>query len=352
MKRKLLLFILVIFLILPIIIYADNTPTFTITNTTTYTFTITSTSTIILSPTITPTSIVITSWEVVGYNKQNDRIYSQAEVLNNKIYVLGGNYMYDKGGLFKPVNDVISSINGIDWNIVTNNAKFMPRYGHSLSIFNNVLYLFGGYVLDNGFKRFEQDIWYNPDGRGDSWYNPTTYPMIGKRAFQSMVTFNNKLWIMGGISNTGAYADIWNSADGIHWNKILSNAPWGGRYQMSALVYNGQMYIIGGKSWYENILNDVWSSSDGINWAQISTSLLSGNFEGIVYNGRIVIVESGSYISNIPKKVYESFNGISWNALPAIGIKDVPCIPIVLNDNLYICVFSQFYNSPTYKSLP
>jgi hypothetical protein len=294
---------------------------------------------------------------LVGFNKLNDRIYSRSEVLNNKIYIIAGNYMNSKCGYFSPVNDVISSTNGVDWITVTGNAKFLPRYGHSTCVFNNLTYLFGGYAIDTGFKRFQQDIWDNPNRVGDKWYNPII-STIGNRAFASMVTFNagtgNKLWIMGGMNNTGAYSDIWNSADGIHWKQILKNAPWSGRYQHVCLNYGGKLWIIGGKSWYESPLNDVWNSSDGINWARISNSAPVGIFSGNIYQNRMWLIGGENYGINSfsSKKIWQSVDGINWIPGPDLGINNVPHTSVVLGNHLYIIVTSKYYGGPTYYSLP
>jgi len=46
----------------------------------------------------------------------------------------------------------------------------------------------------------------------------------------SVVFFKDKLWMLGSWSPSNGYqSDIWQSIDGIHWQKIVSKAPWATR---------------------------------------------------------------------------------------------------------------------------
>ena len=75
---------------------------------------------------------------------------------------------------------------------------------------------------------------------------------FGIRCSHSSVVFNNKMWLIAG--NTSAFAanpqsDAWYSTDGITWTEATANAGFSGRLGHSSLVYNNEIWVIGGNGW-------------------------------------------------------------------------------------------------------
>jgi hypothetical protein len=66
------------------------------------------------------------------------------------------------------------------------------------------------------------------------------------------------MWVLGGRDNGGLLNDVWSSSDGVAWAQATSAAPWNARASFGALVFNGQLWVMGG--YYGGWFNDVWST--------------------------------------------------------------------------------------------
>ena len=111
------------------------------------------------------------------------------------------------------------------------------------------------------------------------------------------IIFNNKMWVIGGTSETGAVNNIWYSDDGEHWEKQATiGETFSKRYSHQTIVFNNQLYVIGGYSGIPgDRKNDIWSSYDGITWSQITTSaeLFSGRYfhQVVFFNNKLFLIE-------------------------------------------------------------
>ncbi|MBL7732829.1 MAG: hypothetical protein JNM88_16755, partial [Chitinophagaceae bacterium] len=77
----------------------------------------------------------------------------------------------------------------------------------------------------------------------------------------SAVSFNGKLWVIGGRSGATYRNEIWNSADGAAWSPVAITGPvFPIRSAHKVLVFNNKLWIIAGLS-NAVALNDVWSSA-------------------------------------------------------------------------------------------
>jgi hypothetical protein len=298
---------------------------------------------------------IISGWNRIGLTNLKNRIYSQIQNYDSDMKIIGGYYREQAGNnlSYKTISDILMSSNGLNWGVVTNNAQFSGRFGHMTCVFNNKIYLFGGYEYGPNYRIYKKDLWKNVDTVASSWIkinNNTVYP---ERAFGSMFVFNNKMWIMGGVNKTQGLSDIWNSSDGINWNQVLNNAPWGDRYNFATIIYNNKIWIIGGKYYYEQYYKDVWNSVDGITWNKVGDNidiLDKSYFDGVTFNNRMYIIGGKGYgnISYEDKKVLESVDGVHWYNVGNLNIKNIPHISNVYDDKIFIVTFSEGYSSPVY----
>ncbi len=58
--------------------------------------------------------------------------------------------------------------------------------------------------------------------------------------------------------------DVWNSADGIHWSRLLDRAPWAPRQYHEVAVFDDRSWVLERYSGQNR--NDVWYSADGTRW--------------------------------------------------------------------------------------
>lgn len=116
-----------------------------------------------------------------------------------------------------------------------------------------------------------------------TWTQLTKNAEWPNRYGHDALVYNQKIWVIGGY-NPGAvfgdtyYEDVWSSADGIHWEEVLDKAPWHGRRGHKVVTFddgNGEaMYTIGGytvneETGYRQYANDVWKSTNGRDWINI-----------------------------------------------------------------------------------
>ena len=91
------------------------------------------------------------------------------EVLNDVLYLLGGEAPTDSGG-----GEVWKSSDGAVWSHETkdtvNSAKFTPRQEHSSAVLNGALYVIGEKDTTSGSTAVRNDIWRSADG-GVTWQN-------------------------------------------------------------------------------------------------------------------------------------------------------------------------------------
>ena len=170
-------------------------------------------------------------------------------VFKDKIWIIGG------GGINSILNDIWSSIDGINWVQETDDATFSKRSGHTCVVFNNKIWIIAG---SNQNGQLLDDVWSSSDGT--NWILEADNTPFLSRFDHTSVVFNDKIWIIGGYS-TDRSNDVWSSVDGVNWIAQTVNAGFSKRRGHSSAVYKDKMWVIGGE-----LLNDIWSSSDGINW--------------------------------------------------------------------------------------
>ncbi len=180
-----------------------------------------------------------------------------AYVYNNKMWIAGGagaSYL-DSGFM-----DAWSSADGKTW---TQDMSFVNPTGSGWAkfvVFNNNLL---------AFKMGSTTLWSSTDG-GHTW-TTSTIPFQGRMGGGTAI-FNGNLYVMGGMTGnlSSLPTDAWYSADGMTWTQAGPSTPWwSGRFRASALTFNGKLWIMGGNNGYNasNPASDiVWSSADGATW--------------------------------------------------------------------------------------
>ncbi|OGY66216.1 MAG: hypothetical protein A3A04_02385 [Candidatus Harrisonbacteria bacterium RIFCSPLOWO2_01_FULL_40_28] len=111
--------------------------------------------------------------------------------------------------------------------------------------------------------KFKNDVWYSSDGA--IWTRATaSAPWIG-REDHTAVVYDNKIWIMGGYPAIGSQGtnDVWYSSDGFLWTMAVENAEWSKRTNHTSPIFNGKIWVIGGWFWYTPRL-DVWTNDQKI----------------------------------------------------------------------------------------
>ena len=181
-------------------------------------------------------------------------------VLQNTLFLSGG----------AQTNDVWSSTDGTNWSLVkaNNNDGWISRQAHQMVSHDGRLYVIGGTRTD-AFDLIG-DVWSSPDGK--NWTLEIDNPPFGKRLYHQVVAHNQRLYLMGGEKGDFSYnaqemRDVWSSADGKNWRQETNSMGGGTRSLFGAISYNGRLYIMGGLN-----NHSVWSSVDGVAWQRETTS--------------------------------------------------------------------------------
>lgn len=230
---------------------------------------------------------------------------------------------------------------GYDYSLITDSANWSARRGHTSVVFNDQIWVFGG--VGTGYYK---DVYSSSSGSG--WTLKTSNAPWGKRAYHSSVVFKNKIWILGGDEalqdgtlDHSIRNDIWSSSDGVNWTREVATAPWTGRLQFAAVVFDDKIWVLGGKSCCES-LHDVWNSSDGINWNKVTDTpgwSARSTFPGLVYQNKLWVIGGFSQAEGRAlSDVWNSSDGLNWTKVtdtPGWG-PHTAHTAVVYNNAMYI----------------
>jgi len=153
---------------------------------------------------------------------------------------------------------------------------------------------------------------------GSYWRQATASAEFPARRGTVCLKFNNALWVIGGNDESGSeavyYNDVWKSNDGVSWMRITPDAGFSPRDGHSGVVFDGKMWIIGGKNASGEYLNDVWSSSDGGTWVEVTDNAgFPERFNHTsVTDGLGICVIAGRAETACLNDVWYSYNGKDW----------------------------------------
>jgi N-acetylneuraminic acid mutarotase len=114
-------------------------------------------------------------------------------------------------------------------------------------------------------------LYYRFSSTGNVWSYATLHAPWYARSGHTTVLFQDKIWVIGGATDSVLWRDVWYSSDGTNWNRAISNAAWTGRALHSSVVYDNKIWVLGGytkecTSCAPTRLNEVWYSSNGVSW--------------------------------------------------------------------------------------
>lgn len=205
------------------------------------------------------------------------------------------------------------SKNGIDWT-----KSELPNAIHNLAFLDYIQFndeILGLGHFEGNIEKFDfrSEIYKTTDLK--NWEIITTQSNIPKRFFYHPFVFDNKIWIIGGEDKNSKFADIWNSTDGIHWQKQRENLPFGKRSGSQIVYLNDSLYLLD---------NDVWCSANGLNWFKVTDEIVKGEqifgYSAQVFDNKIWLLgcnRNGQFSSQI----LFSSDGKNWH------IQHAPWLP-------------------------
>ncbi|MFS4493102.1 hypothetical protein [Maribacter sp. 2308TA10-17] len=225
------------------------------------------------------------NWVLVTQNAEwPGRIRHEMIVFDNKLWIIGG---FDSEG---PIGDVWNSEDGVTWNLVTDSAGFGNVSGHSVIVFDDKMWL-----------TQEGAVWFSDNGA--VWTLASDDGIGQLRIRHTSVVFEDKMWVIGG-ANEGAN-NVMSSNDGITW-VVVNDAPSFidensfERRGHTSVVFDDKIWVIAGFGGKVEA-TDIWYSKDGKDWL-LSTeeSAYSGrvSHESVVYNNKIWVIGGQDVITN------------------------------------------------------
>jgi len=283
-----------------------------------------------------------------------NRFDHAAVAYNDQLWIVGG---YNPGEMKGDTyyEDVWKSTDGIQWDLVNENAPWHGRRSHTLNVFDDgngeAMYLVGGFEVDEetGYRQYTNDVWKSTDGENWTQIKERTYPPLDSlydwfpRMNHATVVANHGgvdyLYIIGGKTqlenHSGRYAekyfnDVWRSRDGIEWER-MDNEDYGIRAGHAAAVdpETGRIFIHGGVHGviFEGPENSsrpienwhwLWSSTDGVNWtAEYNSNEMPSSYmyraeHQMVFNDGTLWVFPGMTDSNVHYHIAEPNQVVTW----------------------------------------
>lgn len=228
----------------------------------------------------------------------------------DKLWIIGGLDLEYR-------NDVWISSNGENWrkiatDIIDTRNLFPPRYLHSTIVFDNKLWVIGGY--GEGGRR--SDVWFSEDGV--SWTEATPNGEFSPRTGHTTVVFQDRLWLIGGFDeNFETLNDVWSSSDGVSWKKETITANFPHRSRHASVVFADKIWVIGGFDQDHDYRTDVWSSTDGLDWKEVTSGAQFTRFaagSSLVFDDKIMLLgvnDENGYTPNI----WYSTDGKNWSVM-------------------------------------
>lgn len=214
----------------------------------------------------------------------------------------------------------------LSWTKATSSAPWEKRDSGEVFVFQNKMWLMGGLSADNtkdnqAVKYWEathfNDIWNTEDGA--NWQKVASTSEWAPRRSMSVVLFNNKLWMLGGWSPISGYTnDIWTSDNGINWTQAVTNAPWPAREGQLLEVFQNKLWLIGGVNYDERqTKNDIWYSENGIDWTKVENVPWKPRWDHAteVFAGRLFLTGGMNLAGETFGDIWMSEDGIVWTLI-------------------------------------
>lgn len=283
-----------------------------------------------------------------------------ALVFAGKMWLLGGWNPKDMTHFPRMCNnEVWSSENGADWNLVKPNtfhsfgrtfnrlSDWAGRHTAGYVVYKDKMWIVGGDVNQGHYHR---DVWNSEDGLTWKYVNPRNRVPWGLRALHHTLVFKNKIWVMGGQTSPQIadadeqfYDDVWCTEDGINWIQMEQKEPhWEPRGAIGGnVVFKDRIWILGGATYStaehpERILyNDVWNSADGMNWeCHLRNAPWNPRIfhDVAVFDNRMWVLE-GAGLNGNQNDVWYSEDGVHWHELPGTPWKPRHAASVFVHQN-------------------
>jgi hypothetical protein len=141
---------------------------------------------------------------------------------------------------------------------------------------------------------------------------------LPSRIFHGLIVFNNKIWLLGGFDGKEYFNDVWNSSDGVHWARVVEHAAWSPRTVDTVAVFKGRIWVIGGglidgtPEVNKNAKREIWSSADGLSWTPAPARMpITAGGSPIEFDGKLWLV-GANRDGSFSRASLVTEDGVTW----------------------------------------
>jgi hypothetical protein len=218
-------------------------------------------------------------------------------------------------------SEVWSSADGLNWSLATI-APWEGRHMAGYLVFDQRMWVIGG---DRNRGHYQNEVWSSRDGV--RWEQATDSPPWADRATHYTAVFKGRMWLLGGqriFADPGqelVYSDVYSSDDGVRWTLESAAAGWSPRgLILGSAVHRGRLWVIGGGSYdVRAFCNDVWATSDGVHWERVleQAPWAPRQFHNVAaFDDKLWVIAGGTQDDQgASNDVWYSLDGIRWTQL-------------------------------------
>ena len=262
------------------------------------------------------------------------------------------------GGSDSAFNDNVWSSTGAGVSLILAGPDSFPIEIRSAALaeLGGTLYLSGG---QDGGGDLLNAVWRSVDG-GASWVSVTVFADAG-RYLHSMVSYNDKLYIIGGLLASASSGEVLSSSDGVTWNEagtIETTLTVGtGGHSRAVVVHNNTLFIIGGEvvdSGNAGSFTDSFAIDEAgtIHTLTVSNNLPAYSYAAAVsFKGTIYRIGGGDSISLPQNDIWSSVDGQNWTRLGNFPANISAHQALVYGEGIYVLGgFGRFGNRVWYST--
>ncbi len=233
-----------------------------------------------------------------------------SEVVNGKIYVIGGGYgSQNNNQIYDPATNT--------WSVGA--ALPVPQYGMVSAVVNGKIYVIGGW---NGGHNNNQI--YDPGT--DSWSTGRALP-VGQDLMSSAVV-SGKIYVLGGNLGTQNYNQIYDPGTD-SWSTGAALPV--GQVEGTSIAVNGKIYVIG--AWYGNS-NQIYDPVANSWSTGAAPPVAETNMTSAVVNGKIYVI-GGSAGSNNANQIYDPVAN-TWSSSSLLPVGQFSMVSPVVGSNIFV----------------
>jgi N-acetylneuraminic acid mutarotase len=271
----------------------------------------------------------------------NARQLLTSVVYNGYLYIIGG----VGASNYSDVRYAVINANGTIGTWTATTSFTTGRYDHTSVVYNGYLYVIGGATSGSSTLNDVQSAQINNGGSGvaGAWSTNTSFTTA--RYGHTSVVYNGYLYIIGG-RNAGTLSDVEYApinANGTIGSWTATTSFTTGRYDHTSVVYNGYLYVIGGYN--GTVLSDVQYApinANGTVGSWTATTALNGSryaHTSVVYNSNLYVIGgySGTLLSDVQYAPINANGTIgTWTATTSLTIPRTAHSSVAYNGYLYI----------------